>query len=185
MVSRTPNDDQCHEAQVPSGEPAGHRVLHTARSSGATLQGPTTPPGPPGTMGRPHRGLAMDGPLCRPLPGRSGKTRMNIEAQGTAVQDAFTRQAEVFDVIDRANPLITWVRERVQREVLRRVGPGMELLDINAGSGIDSLFFAERAIRVLATDNAPGMVAQLREKQRSHPHLPIRVAELSFHDLHT
>jgi ubiquinone/menaquinone biosynthesis C-methylase UbiE len=108
-----------------------------------------------------------------------------IASADTTVQDAFSRQAGSFDAIDRANPLIGWVRDRVHRAVLQDLKPGMQMLEINAGSGIDSVFFAERGVHVLATDNAPGMVEQLRDKQQAHPGLPLEVADLSFHDLNT
>lgn len=87
--------------------------------------------------------------------------------QGTAA-DAFSRQAAAFDSIDAANPLIGWVRERVRDQALRFMRRGGSLLELNAGTGIDSAFFAERGLNVLATDVAPGMITQQQLKlQRS------------------
>jgi ubiquinone/menaquinone biosynthesis C-methylase UbiE len=96
-------------------------------------------------------------------------------------REAFSRQAPVFDAIDAANPLILWVRERVRRASMRLIAPGSSMLELNAGTGIDSVFFAGLGVRVLATDQAPGMVRELRTKQR--PDLQLEVMELSYHAL--
>lgn len=81
--------------------------------------------------------------------------------------DAFSRQSNVFDDIDGANPLIGWVRDRVRAQALHFMRPDEELLELNAGTGIDSAFFASHGLRVLATDLAPGMLAQQQLKQRN------------------
>jgi len=99
----------------------------------------------------------------------------------TPVQEAFSRQSGEFDAIDAANPLIGWVRDRVRRASLRCIRPGDAMLELNAGTGIDSVFFADRGVRVLATDQAEGMLHQLRLKQREGR--PLEVMALSFHDL--
>jgi len=103
-------------------------------------------------------------------------------ASGQApVKEAFSRQAGTFDAIDAANPLIGWVRDRVRNECLRHMTAGERVLELNAGSGIDSVFFAEQGFPVLATDQAPGMIQQLQGKQRVD--LPLEVKALSYHDL--
>jgi len=99
----------------------------------------------------------------------------------TPAREAFSRQAPVFDAIDAANPLILWVRDRVRRASMRHITPGSTMLELNAGTGIDSVFFAGQGVRVLATDQAPGMVRELRSKQRTG--LPLDVVELSYHAL--
>ncbi len=106
---------------------------------------------------------------------------MSSAANILPVQEAFSRQSGEFDAIDEANPLIGWVRERVRSECLDLISPGDRLLELNAGTGIDSVFFAEQGVHVLATDQAPGMLTQLRSKQR--PGLPLDVKALSFLDL--
>lgn len=106
---------------------------------------------------------------------------MSSAADVLPVQKAFSRQSGTFDAIDVANPLIGWVRDRVRSECLDHISPGDRLLELNAGTGIDSVFFAEHGIQVLATDQAPGMLAQLRAKQRAG--LPLDVKALSFLDL--
>ncbi|MBL8002684.1 MAG: methyltransferase domain-containing protein [Flavobacteriales bacterium] len=106
---------------------------------------------------------------------------MNTAAGAGAAKEAFSRQAAVFDRIDEANPLIGWVRERVRKASLACMHAGERVLELNAGTGIDSVFLAEQGLQVLATDQAPGMVRELQAKQR--PGLTLEVMELSFLDL--
>lgn len=77
---------------------------------------------------------------------------------------AFSKQAPVFDRIDEKNSLIVWMRDRVHKEVMSFVRKDDYLLELNCGTGIDATYFASQGIRVLATDNAPGMLEQLQEK---------------------
>lgn len=97
--------------------------------------------------------------------------------------EAFSRQATVFDAIDAANPLIGRMRALVRAAAMRVMRPGDELLELNAGTGIDSFYFAEQGMRVLATDAAPGMVAQLEAKHRMRPGLLLGVQACSYLEL--
>ncbi len=102
----------------------------------------------------------------------------------TSAAEAFSRQAPVFDAIDKGNPIIARMRHIVRREMMPHIKRTRhELLELNAGTGIDSLWFAEGGTRLLATDAAPGMIAQLRAKQAAHPSLPLEVMECSFLEL--
>ena len=101
----------------------------------------------------------------------------------TEATTAFSAQASAFDRIDAANPLIAWVRDRVRIQALATMRPGDTLLELNAGTGIDSCFFAAQGMQVLATDAAPGMIEQLRLKQAAEPKLPLDVMHCSFLDL--
>lgn len=103
-------------------------------------------------------------------------------ALGTATT-AFSAQSSVFDAIDAANPLIGWVRDRVRQQALAAMKPGDSVLELNAGTGIDSVYFAERGMQVCATDGASGMVHQLRAKEAQHPHLTLEVIPCSFLEL--
>lgn len=80
------------------------------------------------------------------------------------VSEAFSRQSTVFDAIDDANSIIGWMRERVRKEVLHYIKPSSSILELNCGTGIDSIFFAKRGHHVTATDNAGGMLAALDAK---------------------
>lgn len=102
--------------------------------------------------------------------------------QTEQVRAAFDRQSSVFDQLDE-EPLIQWVRERVRTSTMRHLEPGMRLLEINCGTGIDSLWFAEQGISVTATDDSPGMLAMLEAKRASHPELDLTARRCSFLEL--
>ena len=80
------------------------------------------------------------------------------------VSEAFSRQSVVFDAIDSENAIHTWIRSRVRNEVLSHIKVGARMLELNCGTGIDSVFFAQRGFSVLATDNADGMLSVLQNK---------------------
>ena len=109
--------------------------------------------------------------------------RSSTDVNLHAVQDSFSAQSPVFDTIDEANPLIKWVRDRVRAEAMRYMNSGERMLEVNAGTGLDSIWFAERGIHVMATDNAPGMLAELERKKSTRPELPLEVMHCDFHQL--
>jgi ubiquinone/menaquinone biosynthesis C-methylase UbiE len=77
---------------------------------------------------------------------------------------AFSKQAVVFDAYDAGNTIIHYKRRRVREHVLRFLKPGGSILELNAGTGEDALYFASRGHYVHATDIAAGMQGKLREK---------------------
>jgi len=80
------------------------------------------------------------------------------------VSKAFSRQSSTFDETDAGNEVLQWMRSRVYENVLRFWQPGEHVLEINAGTGIDALFFAKRGFFVHAADNSPGMLLELEKK---------------------
>jgi ubiquinone/menaquinone biosynthesis C-methylase UbiE len=95
---------------------------------------------------------------------------MSDNAQELVVNKAFSLQSSSFDAIDESNELILWIRNRVRNEVLQYIPQSAEMLELNCGTGIDAIFFAQKGYKVLATDNAEGMLATLEEKTK-HLHL--------------
>lgn len=89
---------------------------------------------------------------------------IDIQKNEGDVSKAFSTQSVVFDAIDKENKLITWVRERVRKEVLQYLPANPDMLELNCGTGIDAVFFAQKGHRIHATDNADGMLQQLRQK---------------------
>lgn len=85
----------------------------------------------------------------------------------TLVSDAFSRQSPVFDTIDKASSSINWMRDRIRNEVMHYIQSGSRILELNCGTGIDSIFFAQKGFDVVATDNADGMLQQLDSKVRA------------------
>src|SRR5690348_11110466 len=80
------------------------------------------------------------------------------------VSDAFSKQSAVFDDTYQNNTTTLWMRDRVRSEVLRFIKPNDTILELNCGTGIDTVFFAQKGYKVLATDNAPGMLGMLESK---------------------
>jgi ubiquinone/menaquinone biosynthesis C-methylase UbiE len=77
---------------------------------------------------------------------------------------AFSKQAKVFDDYDAGNTIIQYKRQRVREHVLRYLLPYSSILELNAGTGQDAIYFAEQGYRVHATDIAEGMQSRLQEK---------------------
>jgi ubiquinone/menaquinone biosynthesis C-methylase UbiE len=77
---------------------------------------------------------------------------------------AFTRQSTVFDNIYAANTIVHYKRRRVRRHVQALLTPGSHILELNAGTGEDAIYFAQQGYRVHATDISEGMQDKLREK---------------------
>jgi ubiquinone/menaquinone biosynthesis C-methylase UbiE len=77
---------------------------------------------------------------------------------------AFSRQASVFDGYDAGNTILQYKRRRVREHVVSLLAPESQILELNAGTGEDAIFFARLGHRVHATDIAEGMQAKLKEK---------------------
>jgi len=77
---------------------------------------------------------------------------------------AFSKQARIFDDYDAGNTIIQYKRKRVREHVLRYLLPYSSILELNAGTGQDAIYFAEQGFRVHATDIAEGMQSRLKEK---------------------
>src|SRR5687767_8187693 len=77
---------------------------------------------------------------------------------------AFGHQAQVFDELYRHNTIIEYKRERVRNHVQKFLHPGSLILELNAGTGEDAIYFARNGHRVHATDVAPAMQQVMRKK---------------------
>jgi ubiquinone/menaquinone biosynthesis C-methylase UbiE len=80
------------------------------------------------------------------------------------VAEAFSRKARIYDdfAVDHEN--LARMRQKVRDHALAYLRPGDRLLELNAGTGADAVFFARLGFQVHATDISPGMLAQIREK---------------------
>src|SRR5580693_8582304 len=111
---------------------------------------------------------------------------MNITGQWNEQQvaAAFSKQARSFDDYDAGNTIIHYKRNRVREQVLRHLPTAGSILELNAGTGTDAVWFAERGFRVHATDIAEGMQEKLREKVRIRGMEDLVTTELcSYHEL--
>jgi len=97
---------------------------------------------------------------------------------------AFSKQAPVFDELYAGDTIIQYKRKRVRDHVLRYLKPNSHILELNAGTGDDAIFFAQRGHRVHATDISQVMQSMLKEKVKLHDLKSSISCELhSFNDL--
>lgn len=80
------------------------------------------------------------------------------------VSRAFGRQAKVFDHLYDSNPVVDYLRKKIRREVISNLQDGDCILELNAGTGTDAIFFAQKGFRVDATDISERMVERARIK---------------------
>ncbi len=87
---------------------------------------------------------------------------------------AFSKQSVVFDELYSADRIVQYKRERVRAHVLQYAKPNGKMLELNAGTGEDAIYFAEQGYRVHATDISTGMQTVLKQKVINH-HLSERI----------
>ncbi|HMC84813.1 MAG TPA: class I SAM-dependent methyltransferase [Chitinophagaceae bacterium] len=81
---------------------------------------------------------------------------------------AFSQQSILFDELYAANTIVQYKRKRVRDHLLQYLKPASTILELNAGTGDDAIFFAEQGYFVHATDIAAGMQEKLKEKVAQH-----------------
>ena len=81
-----------------------------------------------------------------------------------AVNKAFSKQASHYDDDDLANFILQRWRQRVYLHVEKLLQPESGILELNAGTGIDALYFASKGHQVHATDVSDGMIQQIERK---------------------
>ncbi|HCK65664.1 MAG TPA: hypothetical protein DHW49_05315 [Anaerolineae bacterium] len=104
--------------------------------------------------------------------------------QNELISEAFSREAESYDVEVTQNPVMSHLREQI-RNIAKKYFPASgSILEINAGSGLDALWFAEHGYRIHATDIADGMLTSLEKKIKdfNKPH-QFTFQKLSFTEL--
>lgn len=100
------------------------------------------------------------------------------------VGQAFGRQSVIFDDLYDNNPIVAYMRERIRAEVLKKVQSGDHLMELNAGTATDAIFFARKGIKVDASDISEGMVIKSNEKIKRHQLEEwITFNQMSFEDL--
>ena len=87
-----------------------------------------------------------------------------MDRQFINVSEAFSRQSTHYDAEEENHPILQWMRRQVRAHVMAFLKPSDRILELNAGTGLDAIFFAQRGFRVHATDLSPGMISQLEKK---------------------
>jgi Methyltransferase domain len=85
--------------------------------------------------------------------------------QTAHVAEAFSRKALLYDPFGEGHPNLERMRWKVRRHALATLRPGDRILELNAGTGADAVFFARLGFLVTANDISPGMIAQIEEKR--------------------
>jgi len=86
---------------------------------------------------------------------------MIYEQQAAA---AFTKQSSFFDQIYSANTIVQYKRKRVRNHIERFMDPHSKILELNAGTGEDAVYFAQTGHYVHAMDISEGMLEILSQK---------------------
>jgi ubiquinone/menaquinone biosynthesis C-methylase UbiE len=81
-----------------------------------------------------------------------------------AAEKAFTKQSIHFDDIYSPNLIIQYKRQRVRDHVIQYLPANSTILELNAGTGEDAVWFAQKGHHVHATDISQGMQERLVEK---------------------
>jgi len=76
----------------------------------------------------------------------------------------FDGVATSYDAIEAGNPILQWMRSRVQRAALNLFPRNARLLEVGCGTGTDALFFAQRGYHVVAMDRSEDMLVVAAEK---------------------
>jgi ubiquinone/menaquinone biosynthesis C-methylase UbiE len=79
-------------------------------------------------------------------------------------EKAFSKQSAVFDETYSNNTIIQYKRKRVRDHVEQFLNPASRILELNAGTGEDAIYFAKKGHQVHATDISEGMQKELRKK---------------------
>ena len=86
---------------------------------------------------------------------------MIYEQQAAA---AFNKQSSLFDEIYSANTIVQYKRKRVRDHIERFIDPHSKILELNAGTGEDAVYFAQTGHYVHAMDISEGMLEILSQK---------------------
>ncbi|HSZ71671.1 MAG TPA: class I SAM-dependent methyltransferase [Cytophagaceae bacterium] len=85
-----------------------------------------------------------------------------------SINKAFSNQSADYDEEDKKNPVLHWMRTFVYKHLSEYLQPNSNILELNAGTGIDAFYFASQGHRVHATDLSDGMVQKIQEKIQRH-----------------
>ncbi len=91
-----------------------------------------------------------------------------MKANSEKVDRGFSSIYQEYEDLHLGNNKTVWQRNLVYRHVLKFVDKGAEILEINAGSGIDAVFLAKQGFTVLATDLSQGSEVFFKKKIASN-----------------
>jgi len=92
-------------------------------------------------------------------------TVSNINEQLAAA--AFSKQSIIFDELYSGNKIIQYKRQRVRNHLQQYILPGHFILELNSGTGQDSIWLAQQGCKIHATDISTGMQEVIQQKIRT------------------
>lgn len=87
-----------------------------------------------------------------------------MKTNSDRVDKGFSSIYQEYEDLNLGNNKTVWQRKLVYRHFLSFAKKGENILEINAGSGIDATYFVERGFTVLATDLSKGSEMFFRKK---------------------
>jgi ubiquinone/menaquinone biosynthesis C-methylase UbiE len=85
-------------------------------------------------------------------------------ADSSPASIAFSTQSVHYDADDKTNPVIADLRQQVYNHIKKHLSPQSNVLELNAGTGIDATWFVGEGHRILATDISDGMISAINSK---------------------
>lgn len=85
-----------------------------------------------------------------------------------AINRGFSKQSDRYDEADESNIILQDLRRQVYNHIETYLKPSSHILELNAGTGIDAVYFVKKGHRVHATDLSDGMINQIRQKILLH-----------------
>lgn len=79
-------------------------------------------------------------------------------------KEAFTLQSKIFDKYEEQNDILKWMRSVTRRHVMKHLRKEDRILELNAGTGLDAVYFVENGYKIDAIDISEGMIEKLKQK---------------------
>lgn len=100
------------------------------------------------------------------------------------INKGFSSVYDEYEKIDQQGIVAKWMRKRVHKHLLNYLNKDDEILELNAGSGIDAFFLAKKGFKVFATDVSNGFVEYFSKKiNKEQLESKIEFQQLSFTEI--
>jgi ubiquinone/menaquinone biosynthesis C-methylase UbiE len=107
-----------------------------------------------------------------------------MEVDFNSINQAFSKQSVHYDKEDESNPILQWMRKIVREHVSKYLKTGDKILELNAGTGLDALYFSTQGFSVHATDLSDGMVKEIENKiSQNDPTQKLTCQQCSYTEL--
>lgn len=102
----------------------------------------------------------------------------------THTKQSFNKIAGEYDLRDNANPILQWMRGVVHKVYLQHLSKNAKVLELNAGTGVDAIFLAQKGMSVFATDISDNMIMKAMSNVKAQmPNADIKFEVLGFNEI--